>query len=53
VFRSRGGRDAPANLVSLCAAHHLHGIHAGHLRVHGEAPHALTWELAGAQVLVH
>jgi 5-methylcytosine-specific restriction endonuclease McrA len=53
VFRSRGGADAPGNLVSLCAAHHLRGVHAGYLRVRGEAPHALSWELAAAQPLVH
>jgi hypothetical protein len=45
VFRSRGGGDEPENLVALCAAHHLHGVHAGRVRVSGRAPHALTWEL--------
>jgi 5-methylcytosine-specific restriction endonuclease McrA len=42
-YRSHGGADAPANLVSLCAAHHLHGIHAGYLRVTGRAPDRLRW----------
>ena len=45
VYRSRGGGDDPANLVSLCAAHHLHGVHAGYVRVRGRAPGALRWEL--------
>jgi hypothetical protein len=42
-FRSHGGADVAANLISLCAAHHLHGIHAGYLRVAGEAPDRLRW----------
>jgi hypothetical protein len=45
VFRSAGGSDDESNLVSLCAAHHLHGVHAGYVRVSGRAPDALTWEL--------
>jgi hypothetical protein len=45
VFRSAGGSDDDSNLVSLCAAHHLHGMHAGHVHVSGRAPDALTWEL--------
>jgi hypothetical protein len=45
VFRSRGGGDEEANLVSLCAGHHLHGVHGGVLRVRGRAPEALEWEL--------
>jgi hypothetical protein len=46
-FRSRGGDDAPANLTSLCAAHHLHGVHRGWIRVTGRAPHALRWGFRG------
>ncbi|MGA9523471.1 MAG: HNH endonuclease signature motif containing protein, partial [Myxococcaceae bacterium] len=45
TFRSHGGSDAPENLVSTCAAHHLHGLHAGYIRVEGHAPDGLTWEL--------
>jgi hypothetical protein len=45
VYRSRGGSDAPENLVSLCAAHHLHGVHRGWVRVWGTAPDRLQWEL--------
>jgi hypothetical protein len=43
TFRSHGGPDASPNLTSLCAGHHLHGVHAGHLRVTGTAPHRLRW----------
>jgi len=42
--RSQGGTDDEWNLVSLCAAHHLHGIHGGRIRVTGRAPDALAWE---------
>jgi hypothetical protein len=42
-YRSRGGTDCAANLVSLCAVHHLHGIHRGFIRVKGEAPGGLVW----------
>jgi hypothetical protein len=44
VYRSAGGQDDPANLVSLCAAHHLHGVHMGYIRVRGRAPEALQWQ---------
>jgi hypothetical protein len=42
--RARGGSDDPSNLVSLCVAHHLHGVHDGHIRVSGKAPDQLCWE---------
>jgi len=45
LYRSRGGEDDPSNLVSLCAAHHLHGVHRGFLRVKGRAPDRLRWGL--------
>ncbi|HEX8908020.1 MAG TPA: HNH endonuclease [Anaeromyxobacteraceae bacterium] len=44
-FRSAGGSDDPANLTSLCAAHHLVGVHRGYLRVTGTAPDRLRWEV--------
>ncbi|MFL5301087.1 MAG: HNH endonuclease, partial [Anaeromyxobacteraceae bacterium] len=44
-YRSRGGGDEAENLTALCAAHHLVGVHRGYLRVRGEAPHRLTWQL--------
>jgi hypothetical protein len=45
LFRSLGGNDEATNLVGLCAAHHLHGVHLGWVRVHGKAPEGLTWQL--------
>ncbi|WP_242346047.1 HNH endonuclease [Anaeromyxobacter terrae] len=45
VFRSRGGGDEPPNLASLCAAHHLRGIHGGFVEIRGAAPDRLTWRL--------
>ncbi len=44
-FRSAGGSDDPANRVTLCAFHHLRGVHAGLLRCTGKAPDGLRWEL--------
>jgi hypothetical protein len=43
--RARGGSDEPWNLVSLCAIHHLRGVHGGYLRVRGRAPDGLLWEV--------
>jgi hypothetical protein len=45
LFRSRGGGNAQTNRITVCAAHHLHGIHASVVRVWGEAPDGVTWEL--------
>jgi len=45
VFRSRGGAHAPWNRVTLCAFHHLRGVHTGRLRVEGLAPERLVFEL--------
>jgi hypothetical protein len=47
VPRSRGGGDEAENLVALCACHHLRGIHGGYMRVHGQAPDGLVWEVGG------
>jgi hypothetical protein len=44
VFRSHGGGNGLENLTSLCAAHH-HAVHAGWIRVWGEAPDKLQWQL--------
>jgi hypothetical protein len=44
-FRSAGGSDALENRVTLCAFHHLRGVHAGRLRCTGRAPDGLTWQL--------
>jgi hypothetical protein len=54
-FRSAGGSDAPENRVTLCAFHHLRGVHAGRVRCTGRAPDGLRWQLgirAGAPPLL-
>jgi hypothetical protein len=45
LFRSRGGDNGRDNRVTICAAHHLHGIHAGRVRASGRAPDEISWEL--------
>jgi hypothetical protein len=44
-FRSAGGSDDLSNRTTLCAWHHLRGVHAGVVRVTGQAPHGLRFEL--------
>jgi hypothetical protein len=44
-FRSRGGDNAHENRVTVCAWHHLRGIHGGRVRAFGRAPNAIRWEL--------
>jgi hypothetical protein len=44
-YRSRSGTNARWNRSSVCAAHHLHGIHKGAIRAYGRAPDAIRWEL--------
>jgi len=47
IFRSReGSTDEPWNLITLCAAHHLQGVHLGLVTLSGRAPDGLTWGLA-------
>jgi hypothetical protein len=45
LFRSHGGDNARDNRITVCAAHHLHGIHDGRIRAYGRAPGDITWEL--------
>jgi len=45
VFHSRGGDNGRDNRITLCAWHHLRGIHAGRVRGSGEAPGGITWEI--------
>jgi hypothetical protein len=45
VFRSQGGDNARDNRTTVCAAHHLHGLHAGIVRAEGRAPSSILWEL--------
>jgi hypothetical protein len=44
-FRSAGGSDDLANRTTLCAWHHLRGVHAGTVRCRGKAPGALHFAL--------
>ena len=45
VFRSHGGDNRRENRITVCAWHHLRGIHGGVVRASGQAPADLTWEL--------
>jgi hypothetical protein len=45
VYRSRGGDDGRDNRITVCAAHHLRGIHGGTIRVTGRAPDRLAWAI--------
>jgi hypothetical protein len=45
AFRSAGGSDEPCNCTTLCAFHHLRGVHAGTVACSGEAPDALRFAL--------
>ena len=45
LFRSRGGGNARDNRITVCAWHHLRGIHQGRVRAWGTAPDDVTWEL--------
>ena len=45
VFRSRGGDNGRDNRITICAWHHLRGIHGGIVRARGEAPADITWEI--------
>ena len=44
-FRSAGGSDELENRTTLCAFHHLRGVHAGVVRLTGRAPDRLRFEL--------
>jgi len=44
-YRSRGGDNAPDNRVTVCAWHHLRGIHSGVVAAWGRAPEAVHWRL--------
>ena len=48
-WRSRGGNNAQDNRSTVCAGHHLHGIHAGFIATSGHAPHAIHWQLGVAR----
>ena len=46
VFRSHGGGEDDGNLATLCATHHLRGLHQGRLRCHPLPDGLLAWEFA-------
>ncbi len=45
IFRSHGGSDDSENLTTLCAFHHQRGVHGGTVRITGQAPDGLLFEL--------
>lgn len=45
VFRSQGGDNSRDNRITVCAAHHLHGLHRGRIHASGRAPHSIEWEI--------
>jgi hypothetical protein len=45
VFRSQGGGDEPSNRTTLCAFHHVRGVHAGRVSIRGKAPGELRFAL--------
>ena len=45
MFRSHGGGNERDNRVSVCAWHHLRGLHARRVRAWGKAPDDITWEI--------
>ncbi len=45
VPRSQGGGDEETNLITLCVAHHLRGVHGGTLEITGKAPDQLLFKL--------
>ncbi len=52
LFRSRGGGNERGNRISICAWHHLRGIHAGRVRAHGDAETGIHWQLGPTPSLV-
>jgi len=48
-YRSRGGSDDSANLLGLCAVHHLRGVHADGLEVIGTAGERLEWRFGSGE----
>ena len=44
-FRSRGGTNELENLLALCSAHHLRGVHDCRVTVEGRAGELLHWEI--------
>jgi 5-methylcytosine-specific restriction endonuclease McrA len=51
LFRSQGGGNARDNRITVCAAHHLHGLHTGRIRARGRAPSGIVWQLPFGDLL--
>jgi hypothetical protein len=49
VFRSRGGSNDRDNRITLCAFHHLRGVHARSIRITGAASLGLRYEFPFAR----
>jgi hypothetical protein len=49
-FRAAGGPREPWNETSLCAIHHLRGVHAGNVGISGRAPDGLAFALGEREV---
>jgi ribosomal protein L22 len=50
VSRAAGGPLEPWNEISLCAVHHLRGVHGGNVRISGTAPGGLEFTLGEREV---
>jgi len=48
-FRSAGGPEESWNELSLCAPHHLLGVHGGSVLVRGGAPDGLSFVLGESE----
>ncbi len=44
-YRAHGGSNERENRISICAWHHLRGIHDNRIRAKGRAPGDVFWEL--------
>ena len=44
-YRSHGGPEDGANLVTLCVVHHKHFVHGGLIGVSGDAPDGLVFDM--------
>ena len=44
-FRSQGGGNELGNRITLCAWHHLRGIHGGRVRLRGAVGDGLHWQI--------
>jgi hypothetical protein len=44
-FRSQGGGNSRDTRITVCAWHHVRGIHARRLRAWGSAPDDVHWQL--------